>query len=270
MLGIPVEGNYVRKKDIFEVVSNFKTAKKSFLRWTRFPDTVNPNTMDEYIEEFKKSKDSGKIKSIELKNIDYWAKQGWPEFKDFVDTLKKSLTETQKKKTPWKDKVKGGIKTAENEDWVIYKVVEYAFLKKYGSRNICIVRKEDMFSDYHDGGPERENREEGPPSNFYLALSKTKSSNINELQHYNVDYADPLHNIVIEAVGDKTLWYWTADGKVTSSEQIKTLDLPNFPKFKADFPEYCNKCFYRKGACECCDKCHNPDWECTCDENEDD
>ncbi len=92
---ILVEG-YKEAQAEFEIESDAETAKEII---AKYKELVNRNQAQG-----------------EQRNIDYWRKQGWPKFKEFVDTVAATPTPTQIKK---KQAVGKSITLQENDDWLI-------------------------------------------------------------------------------------------------------------------------------------------------------
>ncbi|ASV44450.1 hypothetical protein PBI_SCTP2_435 [Salicola phage SCTP-2] len=74
------------------LLESYKDARKSFL------DIENDEAVvDDYLNRFKNLSKQNKI-SGQNKDISYWIKQGWEDFKQFVDEAEKQYTKTQVKK----------------------------------------------------------------------------------------------------------------------------------------------------------------------------
>lgn len=242
------------------ITSDFKTAKTEFLR-----QGIDASIIDSYFKKFKEARDQNKIKSIEEKNIDLWAKMKWVQFKAFVDSLQKTLTKTQQKKQPWKmGAPSGSFKVAENDKWVIYRIETYEAAKKLGTHNWCIVRDEFTWNDYYRGGIEST---DGAPSNFYFALSKTKSYDIVKASE-PIMYKDDCHKIAIQVYPyryDFAILYWDASDTNYEKDEFLDLDL-DFPQWNYTQPKMCVTCLYRIGSdenyCRCCEDCMTYPCEC--------
>ena len=123
--------------------------------------------INDLFKKFKEIKNKNKIKEIQERNIDYWAKQPFTKFLDFVNKLYDAPTSTELKKMPWKQEVAGAVKLAENEDWIVYRIHNHTAAEKLGTLNWCIVRNENYWDEYRDGG---DNSYPECPNNFYFAF----------------------------------------------------------------------------------------------------
>lgn len=239
----------ILRKIIIE--SDYKTAKTKFMS-----QGIKEPNIDSYFKKFKEIKNQNKIKEISDKNIDTWAKKPWGEFKKFVDKLQDKPTRREEKKYPWKmETPKGAKKIFENDDWVIYYVGTWEAVKALGTRNWCIVRQQNYFDEYIEGGSNSPNDH---ATDFYIALSKKKSYKILNSNDDNIQYDDPDHRIAIEVTEYDTT-YWDADDD--SSD-----DPPeNFPDhLDITTPNECSICSKREDTCDCCYNCERSDDDCNC------
>jgi len=133
------------------VEADFKTAKK------KFSLESSEDVVDEYLSTFKTLRDKNQIKELKDKDIDVWAKKGWEEFKAFVDSFKDTKTKTS---TKTDKKAQGADLVAENEGWVVYKILTK---DAYGSNTKwCITEKDkNHFENY------------SAKTDFYFIISKT-------------------------------------------------------------------------------------------------
>jgi len=133
------------------VEADFKTAKK------KFSLESSEDVVDEYLSTFKTLRDKNQIKD---KDIDVWAKKGWEEFKAFVDSFKDKKTKTS---TKTDKKAQGAELVAENEGWVVYKILTKDACILYGSNTKwCITEKDkNHFEEYSE------------VTDFYFIISKT-------------------------------------------------------------------------------------------------
>jgi len=133
------------------VEADFKTAKK------KFSLESSEDVVDEYLSTFKTLRDKNQIKD---KDIDVWAKKGWEKFKAFVDSFKYKKTKTS---TKTDKKAQGADLVAENEDWVVYKILTKDACILYGSNTKwCITEKDkNHFEEYSE------------VTDFYFIISKT-------------------------------------------------------------------------------------------------
>ena len=136
------------------VEADFKTAKK------KFSLESSEDVVDEYLSTFKTLRDKNQIKELKDKDIDVWAKKGWEEFKAFVDSFKDTKTKTS---TKTDKKAQGADLVAENEGWVVYKILTKDACILYGSNTKwCITEKDkNHFENY------------SAKTDFYFIISKT-------------------------------------------------------------------------------------------------
>ena len=107
------------------ILADFKTVKKKFAT----DQNIEVDLVDTYLDEFKELRNRNKIKDHDEKNIDFWGKKSWEEFKEFVDTLKTEKTKTEEKKL---QKQEGAELIAENKDWSVYKISSHIAAMLYG------------------------------------------------------------------------------------------------------------------------------------------
>lgn len=251
------------------IESDFKTATVKFVS-----QGIEKEAIDSYFKKFKEAKTRNKIKDENEKNIDFWAKKPWKEFKAFVDSMQKTYTKTEQKKQPWKfGNVAGAKKVAENTNWVVYKVDTYAAAKKLGTNNWCIVRNEEFWDDFKLGRGQR-------PSIFYFALSKIASYDVlsPEVDDRNIEYENPSHRIAIQSLYDNEI-YWDADDDEYGSlsqmpwvhKKSKRDSPPPLPIIKFERPDdYCDSCENGVYYCECeppCGGCGYNYEDCCCCED---
>lgn len=98
------------------VEADFTSVKKSFLNWG-----VDEGSVDSYFEKFKKLRDQNRIKDIKKRNIDFWSKQTWDDFKAFVIELE--LYTKSKSKSRKEAKQEGATLVYEDTNWQIYKML---------------------------------------------------------------------------------------------------------------------------------------------------
>jgi hypothetical protein len=167
------------------ILADFKTAKKKFL-----DQGIEEDIIDTYLDDFKTLKDRNKIKSLEDKNIDNWAKKTWDEFVEFIDSLKKEKSKSEEIKELKKE---GAELVAEDDNWRVYKITTYEASRMYGSGKWCITRDEKWWKKY--------NRR----SQFYFILSKTRPEN------------DKWNKIAVQVKKSGKKIYWDATDKNHSS-----------------------------------------------------
>ena len=250
------------------VVSDFKTAKNIFIKdiidanksFRQIDNVETEAWVDEYIKKFKEVKNKNKIKNINEKNIDYWAKKSFKEFTTFVDELLEKPTKTElKKQQQWKMSVNGATKVAEDSEWVVFKIDTYEAATALGTKNWCIVRDEDYWYEYDVGG-----RETNPecPNNFYFALSKTKSYAVKEITSSKIVYEDPYHKLAIQVAPNDTI-IWDAHD---NNHKFNTIPV-RLPAWNMVKPDMCSDCLRRDSSCdgECCPLCGSEDsGSCEC------
>lgn len=82
----------------------------------KFSQQVDKNTVTDTVNKFKELVSKNQIKDTNEKNIDYWGKQPFEKFKEFVDSKSQSSTSTQVKRK----KVAGkSITLKEDDQWLI-------------------------------------------------------------------------------------------------------------------------------------------------------
>jgi hypothetical protein len=179
------------------VVADFKTVQLKFEK-----QNVPVSDIKEYFDAFKKLRDKNYIKNNQEKDIDYWGKQSWENFKSFVDELK-----TQKSKSSeMKDTKQKGVElVAENDDWKIYKMFTHQAVLKYGSGTQWCITEED-------GVRWREYRKH---SSFYFMIAK------------KLDRENPFYKIAVQVPhnGNHTV-YW--DSRDDSHNKLPDLNVPKY------------------------------------------
>ena len=248
---------------LHKVVSDFKTAKTIFMS-----QGIDPELIDQYFKKFKEGRDKNKICFIGDRNIDNWADLQWDSFVKFVDSLEKTLTKTEERKAPWKAIAPKGSKlVAENNDWVVYQIKSWDAAKALGTKNWCVVRKELHWREFYEGGPESYADE---PSNFYFALSKTRSYEVTDTSSKmaggeNIKYDDVFHKVAIQ-VTPSDIIYWDAEDHESKHPKDNlggNLNLPPLDGFVSS-PDMCDSCQYRRMNCRCCSTCGRPEDNCRC------
>ena len=117
------------------IKSDFKSVLKKFEE-----QGILRNEIEEYFQHFKKIKQKNKIKQVEEKNIDYWGKKSFQEFKDFIDKLKDTKTASEEKKLK---KMEGAELVAENDDYWVYKITNHDAVRTYGSGTKWCITEPD-------------------------------------------------------------------------------------------------------------------------------
>ena len=187
----------------FQLAEDFKSAKQIFLK-----SGISSDEIDSIFNKFKEIKDKNKIKSLDDKNIDHWAKRDFSELKDFVDKL---YIEKTKKEIRKDIKMSGAEKIAENDEWVVFHITSHQACVQYGSgTKWCITGKDSKHFD-----------EYSKISNFYYIISKTRSED------------DKFHKIAFQAFSDGTHKFW--DALDNDYDELPS-DL-HIPKFKYEHPE---------------------------------
>ena len=93
------------------IEADFKTALNKFQE-----QGVDDDVIKDTFEAFKEAKKKNKIKENDQKNIDWWAKKPWDEFKAFVDEVTESLTKGDEVRYKAN---KGAELRAEDDNWVV-------------------------------------------------------------------------------------------------------------------------------------------------------
>ena len=176
------------------ILADFKTVKKKFAT----DQNIEVDLVDTYLDEFKELRNRNKIKDHDEKNIDFWGKKSWEEFKEFVDTLKTEKTKTEEKKL---QKQEGAELIAENKDWSVYKITTHKAAMQYGfGTKWCITQSDGYFWNKYI-----------KRSDFYFLISKTKPESDKfykialQVRRYNIywDAKDKAHNILPSAIKSK-------------------------------------------------------------------
>jgi hypothetical protein len=223
------------------VQADFKSAEKKFLE-TAIPEYA-PMIKD-YLNKFKKLRDSHKIHQTQNKDIDFWAKKGFSEFKVFVDQTSNIKSKSKVKKDIHKvaQKIPGAHLVAENEHWLIYEILAYKAAKLLGSRNWCIVREEKHWEDYTSGYP---------TSAFYFVLAKDRPD-------------DEWNKIAVTINSDGDESCFNNLDTENDWDAVKK-DLGNIPDFKLVEPDaLCEGCKHSKDECTCCSICGGDKEDCNC------
>jgi len=219
------------------VQADFKTVEKKFIA------TEDPASVTEYINLFKKLKDQNRIQDIKKKNIDFWGKKTFEEFKNFVDSLSRQKSMRQMKKSIYREPVniEGAKLITENDDWFMYEITSYEACKFLGSRNWCIVRDEKTWDEYK------------VENNFYFFIAKNRPE-------------DEWHKIALQVeYDDFTIWNALDEsyGSVTSHIG-DTLNLPKYRSLIKYPVELCATCGYSVNDCQCCPNCGHTYDDCRC------
>jgi len=160
------------------ITADFKSVEKVFLR-----QGVPKDDIDKTFKDFKSAKDANKIKDLQEKNIDTWAKKPFEDFKKFVDKLDSESTVSRKLGS---QKTDGAKLIAENEGWRVYKILNHQACMQYGDDTQWCIKKPDgqHWASYIKN------------MNFYFYVSKNRGRD------------DPLAKIAmnIDAKGEKEYW----------------------------------------------------------------
>ena len=163
------------------IEADFKSVEKKFTEQGESSDDIKT-----YLDRFKKLRNEHRITDTKQRDIDYWGKKPFADFRHFVNKLSQEKSKRQTKKDIHKvaQNIKGAKLIAENEQWLMYNITSYEASEKLGSRNWCIVRDEHHWNDY------------SAKENFYFFLSLT------------LDKEDRFYKIAlaIDAEGTKTYW----------------------------------------------------------------
>lgn len=187
--------------------ADFKTVTKKFT-----DHGIDAETVKEYLDDFKKLRDSRDLGDQE-KDIDYWGKQSWDTFKEFVDTQKETKSKTEQKKLK---KTEGAELVFEDTEWRVYKILTHEAAMLYGSgTKWCIVQE--------DGKHWRQYIRED--SCFYFMISKTKECN------------NPYYKIAVQVKPSGALIFWNAADRKLLAEDIKSIPMPNYEMKYFEVPE---------------------------------
>lgn len=121
----------------------------------------------EYIATFKELLKKNIIKDTNEKNIDYWGKQGFEEFKKFIDKSKSIKTNNETKKEKFNTPHKDAKLFDETDNYEIFHITTYEAAKFMGrfyknlSTKWCISTDESEYFEEHYGS-----------SHFYFAIRK--------------------------------------------------------------------------------------------------
>jgi hypothetical protein len=181
---------------LYNVISDFKTVEKKFL-----DSGAEKEEVKNYLDAFKKLRDSGRIQDVQEKDIDSWGKKSFEDLKGFVDKLSEEKSKSKEKKLK---KLEGAELVAENYGWKLYKIFNHKAARLYGSGTQWCITEED-------GARWREyNRH----SSFYFLISKTLPKD------------DPFYKIAVQyRDGRNTYWDATDDSHQRLPE---TLKVPNY------------------------------------------
>jgi hypothetical protein len=186
------------------VESDFKTSKEKFLQ-----QGVEEQEITITFDSFKEAASKNKIKNIDEKNIDWWAKKPWAEFKRFIEDLSETKTKGEEIKTKAND---GAELRAEDDNWVVYKILTQDACIFYGTNKWCISKEGSIHYDSYS-----------KQNDFYFLLSKNRGKD------------DKWNKVALQVnpiTGKKTYW----DAKDTSHSSVPAdLNLPDFKIDKVDF-----------------------------------
>ena len=177
------------------IVADFKAVEVKFL-----DQGVDKSEIDDYFKDFKELKNRNKIDDPDERNIDFWGKKTWEEFKEFVSRLKLEKSRTEEKKLK---KMEGAELAGENEYWYVYRILTHDAAKVYGANTRwCITQSEDNHWKQYSG-----------KNNIYFIIFK-KPELLKEgvLQTNNQEKFSKIA-VLVDSAGKKE--YWDAlDNKV--------------------------------------------------------
>ena len=184
-----------------QVLADFKTVEKIFSK------EAPPVEVEDFLERYKRLKNANKIKVIEQRNIDFWGKQDWQKFTSFVEELEGTKSKAEELKTKANE---GAELRAEDDNWVVYKILTRDACIFYGTNKWCISKDGSHYDNYTAKG-----------NDFYFLFSKKLGKD------------SPWHKIALQVSrrGKKTYW----DAADTSHRRVPA-DL-NIPDFKIDEKE---------------------------------
>ena len=192
------------------VLADFKTVKKKFLDQNASKDEV-----ETYLTHFKRMRDQNRIKENTQKDIDFWGKKSWTEFKEFVDGLKQKTSKTKQKKFK---KLEGAELVTQNDEWGVFKIYTKYAAVQYGSGTKWCITQED----------EPHWREYSKNNSFYFILSKTRGQE------------DPFYKIAVQVPrnnNNETFW----DARDDKWDDLPDLIQNTLPKF--DYVSFENRDF---------------------------
>ena len=193
--------SYIKAIRRLLVESDFKTSKEKFLQ-----QGIEEQEIAVTFDSFKEAASKNKIKNLDEKNIDWWAKKPWAEFKRFVTELSDSKTKGEQVKTKAND---GAEIRAEDDNWVVYKILTKDACIFYGTNKWCISKDGEHYKSY------------SAHSDFYFILSKTLGKE------------SEWSKIALQVSRDTLMkTYWDANDKSYSSVPSNL----NLPEFKIDNP----------------------------------
>jgi CRISPR/Cas system endoribonuclease Cas6 (RAMP superfamily) len=186
----------------FLITSDFKTTEKKFL-----DQKIPVEDIKEYLAIFKELRDRNKIKKADEKNIDFWGKKSWEDFKGFVDSLRTEKSKTEEKKIA---KMEGAELLTENKLWSVYQMTTHKACQIYGSgTKWCITQDSD--TDWKDYSQK---------NNIYFIISKIRPKE------------DPWYKIALLVDRKGEVTYWNALDE-PYAELPKGFNF-NIPKFKTE------------------------------------
>lgn len=162
------------------VQSDFSTVKRKFLKQNAHSEEIK-----EYFEIFRDLKKKNKIKNKQERNIDYWGKKQFSEFKTFIDNVKGSKTKSEEKKIK---KMEGAELVAQNKDYYVYLITNHDAAMTYGSgTKWCITQPNGTYWGRYSAR-----------NNFYFFIAKNKTKE------------DPSYKVAMTVDRDSKKTYWNA------------------------------------------------------------
>lgn len=186
------------------VVADFKTVSKKFL-----DQGQDKAAIEDLITKFKDAKTKNKIKETEHKNIDFWGKGKFEDFKSFVMELEGAKTKNQEKTEV---KTEGTELVAENEGWKAYKIINHkaCMLMGAGTKWCITQEKDDHWKNYSSR------------NTFYFIISKT------------LPKENPWYKIALQASAQGKKTYWDAEDKKHDSVPAEL----KIPDIEIEVPEF--------------------------------
>jgi hypothetical protein len=187
------------KWEDYIITSDFKTVEKKFL-----DQGIPKEEVKEYLGAFRELRNKHRIHKENEKNIDFWGKQEWDDFKNFVDDLRttKSISEERKLQ-----KMAGAELLAENKLWSVYHITTHAASQIYGAgTKWCITEKSpSSWNNY------------SKVNNVYFIISKVR------------DAKNPWYKIALLVDTEGTETYWDSlDNSYDYSPQGENFNIPKF------------------------------------------
>lgn len=124
----------------FDLMEGYREAR------AKFQQSADPELVDEIVNQFRDLVTRNQVKA-EQKNIDWWAKQGWERFYQFVSTMQSAQSQTQRKK---KRRNGESITLEENDRWLVVIPLDKTASCFYGKNTSwCTTKPEDVYFNHY-------------------------------------------------------------------------------------------------------------------------